>query len=82
MMTDLAGGDAATNAAITRGVLDGEAGPRRDISLVNAAAAIVAAGLAEGFADGLVLAEQSIDSGAAAAVLEDVVAHGATLDRS
>lgn len=75
----LAGGDAAENAAITRAVLDGELGPRRDISLVNAAAAIVAAGIAEGFADGIEVAAESIDSGAARRVLDDVVRIGTAL---
>lgn len=67
---DLAGGDAATNAAITRGVLAGDPGPRRDISLINAAAAVVAAGLADGFDAGMQAATTSVDSGAAARVLE------------
>lgn len=73
---DLQGGDAATNAAITRSVLDGELGPRRDITLVNAAAAIVAAGLADGFADGLQIAAEAVDSGAARGVLDRVVTLG------
>ncbi len=67
---DLRGGDAAENLAITRAVLGGEAGAARDIVLVNATPAIVAAGLAEGFAGAMVLAAQSIDSGAARGVLE------------
>jgi anthranilate phosphoribosyltransferase len=69
----LRGGDAAKNAAIVRSVLAGEPGPRRDIALVNSAPAIVAAGLADGFADAMVLAADSVDSGAAAAVLDRVV---------
>lgn len=75
----LAGGDAADNAAITRAILDGERGPRRDISVVNAAPAIVAAGLAEGFADAIDLAAAAIDDGRAAAVLDRVVTLGADL---
>jgi len=67
------GGDATENVAILRSVLDGEAGPRRDVALINAAAGIVAAGLAEGFAEGTALAAQAIDSGAAADVLDRVV---------
>lgn len=78
-LSDLAGGDAAENAAILRSILDGEPGPRRDIALVNAAAAIVAAGLAEGFADGLEAAERSIDSGSAAGVLETATRLGAAI---
>lgn len=67
---DLRGGSAAENLAITRSVLDGEAGPKRDIVLINAAPGIVAGGLADGFAEAMVLAAQSIDSGAAGGVLE------------
>ncbi|MCB2223643.1 MAG: anthranilate phosphoribosyltransferase [Actinobacteria bacterium] len=72
--SDLAGGDAAENAAITRAVLAGEPGPRRDIALVNALPAIVAAGLAEGFSEAMPLAEAAVDSGAAAAALDAAVA--------
>ncbi len=71
---DLAGGDADHNAAITRAVLAGESGPQRDISLVNAAPAIVAAGLADGFVQGVGVAAEAVDSGAAAAVLAAAVA--------
>lgn len=69
----LIGGDAATNAAITKAVLAGEKGPRRDATLINAAPAIVVAGLATGFVDGVQLAAEAIDSGAAARVLESVI---------
>jgi anthranilate phosphoribosyltransferase len=75
-LADLSGGDAAENAAILRDVLEGGQGPKRDIALVNAAAAIVAAGLAEGFSDGIEAAARSIDSGAASGVLEHVVEIG------
>ena len=73
---DLEGGDAVQNATITRAVLEGEAGPRRDISLVNAAAAIVAAGLAEGFADGLELASAAVDDGSALGALTAAASFG------
>ena len=59
------GGDAATNAAIIEDVLRGENGPRRDIVLMNAAAAIVAAGAADSLKDAFKMASNSIDSGAA-----------------
>ncbi|MDD2389978.1 MAG: anthranilate phosphoribosyltransferase [Desulfobacterales bacterium] len=62
---DLAGGDPETNADITRRILNGEKGPKRDIVLINASAALVAAGKAENLTDGIRLAEVSIDSGAA-----------------
>jgi anthranilate phosphoribosyltransferase len=62
---DLVGGDPATNADITRRILDGETGPRRNVVLLNAAAALTAAGKATDFADGIEQAAQAIDSGAA-----------------
>lgn len=68
---DLVGGDAAQNIAITRSILEGESGPKRDVALVNAAPAIVLADLADGFLDAMILAAESIDSGAAAAVLTE-----------
>lgn len=73
-LEELRGGSAADNVAITRAVLDGNPGPPRDIALVNAAPAIVAAGLAEGFIGAMALAEQSVDSGDALTVLERAVA--------
>lgn len=76
---ELHGGAPEENAAITRAILEGEPGPKRDIALINALPAIVAFGLAEGFADAFVLAAESIDSGAAAAVLAKAVAMGAKL---
>jgi anthranilate phosphoribosyltransferase len=70
----LLGSGAAENARIIRGILDGEPGPRRDIVLANAAAALVAAGLAGDFREGARLAAQSIDSGAATAKLDALIA--------
>ncbi len=72
-LEDLLGGDPATNVAITRAILAGQEGPKRDITLVNAAPAIVAGGLAEGFVDAVALAADAIDSGRAAAVLESAL---------
>jgi anthranilate phosphoribosyltransferase len=63
---DLLGGDPATNRQIAQDILAGAPGPRRNIVLVNAAAALVAAGKAASFIDGMKLAAESIDSGAAA----------------
>jgi anthranilate phosphoribosyltransferase len=71
---DLRGGDRAENARIIRQVLAGEPGPRRDIVLINAAAALVVGGKARDFKEGVALAERSIDSGAAAAKLSGLVA--------
>ncbi len=62
---DLKGGDAETNAAAIRAVLGGEAGPFRDIVLMNAGAALVVAGKADDLAAGVARAAQSIDEGAA-----------------
>jgi anthranilate phosphoribosyltransferase len=62
---DLRGGDRQVNLEIANSVLAGARGPRRDIVLVNAAAALVAAGQAETFLEAMALAVVSIDSGAA-----------------
>ncbi len=69
----LAGGDAATNAEITRKILAGEKGPRRDVVVLNSAAALVAADKAASLAAGVPLAEAALDSGAATAKLEALV---------
>jgi anthranilate phosphoribosyltransferase len=61
------------SAAAVRSVLAGERGPRRDIALLNAAAALAAAGAAEDVARGLKLAARSVDSGAARRALELLV---------
>lgn len=66
------GGDAATNAAIIENVLKGEKGPRRDVVLMNAAAAIVAGGMATTLKEGIRAAEQSIDSGMALKKLREL----------
>jgi anthranilate phosphoribosyltransferase len=72
----LAGGDAAVNAGIIRGILAGESGPARDFVCVNAAAALVAAGRAGDFREGFGLAGAAIDSGAARGKLEALTAFG------
>jgi anthranilate phosphoribosyltransferase len=69
----IAGGDAAANAAIIREILAGKKSPRRDVVLLNASAALVAAGKTDHLADALPLAVASIDSGAAAKKLETLV---------
>jgi anthranilate phosphoribosyltransferase len=71
---ELAGGDVDTNAHILREILFEKAdGPRKDIVLLNAAAAIIAAGLADDFAEGIEKADESICSGKAAECLEKLV---------
>jgi anthranilate phosphoribosyltransferase len=69
----LTGGDAAENAARGRAVLDGTPGPQRDIVVLNAAAALVVAGISPDLAAGLDAARASVDEGRAAAVLADLV---------
>ena len=70
----LKGGDADYNAEITRSILNGEEGPRRDIVLLNAAAAIVAGGKAGDLNEGVQVAAEVIDSGKALEKLEGLVA--------
>jgi anthranilate phosphoribosyltransferase len=69
----IAGGDPARNAAITRSILNGDSGAGRDVVLLNAAAALIAAGRADTFEAGIRLAGESIDSGAARGKLEALV---------
>jgi anthranilate phosphoribosyltransferase len=70
----VAGGTAEDNAAVTRSVLAGEFGPRRDLVLLNAAAAIYVGGLASDLEEGVAKATEAVDSGAAADVLERLIA--------
>jgi len=70
----LAGGEPAENARVLRSVLQGAAGAPRQITLLNAAAAIVAGEQADTMAEGLEQARRSIDSGAALAKLEALIA--------
>ena len=79
-LDDLRGGTATENVEILLGVLDGVPGPKRDIAVVNAAPAIVVAGLADGFVEAVDLAKESIASGGARAVLDRAVAF--TAERS
>jgi anthranilate phosphoribosyltransferase len=70
---DIAGGDPAQNAAVTRSILNGDSGAGRDVVLLNAAAGLVAAGRAETLEAGVRLAGESIDSGAARGKLDALV---------
>jgi anthranilate phosphoribosyltransferase len=72
-IAEIAGGDAQANAALVRAVLAGEHGPRRDVVLMNAAAALLAAGEVADLAEGVVRARESIDSGRALETLERLV---------
>jgi anthranilate phosphoribosyltransferase len=73
-LSELAGGDAARNAALAQEVLSGTPGARREIVRMNAGAALVACGLAADYREGAWLAAKSIDSGAAAAKLAALAA--------
>jgi len=68
------GGDPLQNAATARGILAGESGAARDLAVLNAGAAIYAAGAAESLAAGVGAAEEAIDSGRAASALDRFVA--------
>lgn len=70
---DLKGGDAAANADIVRGVLDGRRGAPRDVVLLNAGAALFVAGRAQSVSAGAKLAGAAVDSGAARATLDKMV---------
>jgi len=73
-LDDLAGGDAAVNARIVRDLLTcRETGPKKDIVLLNAAAAIWAAGLAKDLVEGIEMADSSISSGNALQCLEKLI---------
>jgi anthranilate phosphoribosyltransferase len=69
----IGGGSPEDNAAVVRGVLAGDAGPARDVVVLNAAAAILAAGGAHDLAAGAERAAEAIDSGAAEGVLDRLV---------
>ena len=71
---DLKGGDPAHNAAALRAVLDGQRGAYRDIAILNAAAALVVAGRAADLREGASLAARAIETGAARATLDKLVA--------
>jgi anthranilate phosphoribosyltransferase len=79
-LSALTGGAPALNAALVEAVLDGKAGPHRDVVLLNAAAAFVAAGRADDLGAGIALAAQMIDTGAVAAQLARLRAAKAARD--
>jgi anthranilate phosphoribosyltransferase len=77
-LEDISGGDAETNAAIVRDILAGTKSARRDVVLLNAAAALVAGGKADHLSEALPMAAHAIDSGAAAAKLKALVEYTTT----
>lgn len=72
-LEQLQGGDPETNAGIVRAVLDGEAGPRRDVVIANSAAALLVAQRAPDLKNAVALAAEAIDSGAARRKLDQVI---------
>jgi anthranilate phosphoribosyltransferase len=71
---DIAGGDAAANAAKIRSILSGQQGPARDIVILNTGAALVAAGVAGHLGEGVTKARQALESGAAERKLAELAA--------
>ncbi|WP_055107774.1 anthranilate phosphoribosyltransferase [Paenibacillus ihumii] len=72
-LSEMMGGDPATNADIIRRVLQGEKGAYRDVVLANAGACIYVSGLADSIREGVVIAAESIDSGKAYGKLEELI---------
>jgi anthranilate phosphoribosyltransferase len=79
---ELVGGDAGANAAIIREILRGEKSARRHVTVLNAAAALLAGGKANHLSAALPLAERSIDSGAAERKLDHLIEFGQAFARS
>ena len=73
-LSDLKGGDAETNAAALRALLDGAPGAYRDVVLFGSAAALIVAGKAETLREGVTIAAEAVDSGRARAALDKLVA--------
>jgi anthranilate phosphoribosyltransferase len=76
------GGTPRQNAQITLEILQGKRGPKRDIAVLNSAGALLAAGVVDTIADGVHLAQRSIDTGAALGKLEELRNYGQTNSRS
>jgi len=79
---DLRGGTPPENGAVLRQVLEGEAGPRRDVVVLNAAAAVLAGGKADEWPQAMVVARESLDSGRAKQVLGRLIETSKTPSRS
>ena len=78
-LEDVAGGSPTENAAASRAILGGEAGPRRDLVLLNAGATIYVGGLASSLDEGVTKATAAVDSGAARDLLDRLIATTAEL---
>jgi anthranilate phosphoribosyltransferase len=72
-LSDLAGGAVEDNVEITKALLEGKRGPKRDVVLLNTAAVLIAGDKASNFNEGLVLAAESIDNGSAQRKLHRLV---------
>ncbi len=72
-LSELKGGDAVENAGIIRDLLSGKDGPKRDVAVLNAAAALTVGGLAKDMADGVKLAAAAVDDGRALSKMEALV---------
>jgi anthranilate phosphoribosyltransferase len=72
-LSDIKGGTIEDNAIIVKKVLDGEKGPKQDVVLLNASAALIAAGMAKDFKDGIEIARKTIESGKAKEKLEKLI---------
>lgn len=70
---DLTGGNAADNVKITLSILNGEQGPRRTVTIMNAGAGIYAADAAQSLEEGVLMAARAIDSGRALRKMEDLI---------
>jgi anthranilate phosphoribosyltransferase len=73
-LAEVAGGSPEENAAATRAIFAGELGPRRDIVVLNAGAAIYVGGLAQSLGEGVESAQEAIDSGEAGILLDRLIA--------
>ena len=80
-MTQIKGGTARQNAKILRGILSGEVGARRNIVIMNAAAALVAGNQASDLKEGASIAEQTLDSGKALAKLDELIKLSRSLNK-
>lgn len=80
-MTQVRGGTARQNARILRGILNGEVGIRRNIVIMNAAAALVASNRAPDLKEGVCIAEKTIDNGQALVKLDQLIRLSRSLNK-
>jgi len=80
-ITQIKGGTARQNAKILRGILSGEVGARRNIVIMNAAAALVAGNQASDLKEGVSIAEKTLDSGKALAKLDELIKLSRSLNK-